>query len=122
MEVAVSDIAEEDLAEDYDAIICTFTFHHLTEEDAELVIRKMQQHTKPQGFNLITTFTKNGDFYKNNPSTPNFYLNSKEQLESLYHGWNIVKSFEREGQARSLDKEGERQANTFAGLLVQKQI
>ena len=116
----VSDIAEEDLQDAYDAIICTFTFHHLDEEDAELAIRKIQQHTKPSGFNLITTFTKNGDFFKNNPDTANFYLNNKEQLEHLYAGWKLIKSFEREGQSRALDTLGKPQSNTFVGLLAQK--
>ena len=101
LETAVSDIAEEELKDYYDAIICTFTFHHLTEEDAKAVIRKMQQHTKPQGFNVITAFTKNGDFFKNNPDTANFYLNNKEQLEHLYEGWKFIKSFEKEGQLPS---------------------
>lgn len=120
LDTAVSDIADEGLKDDYDAIICTFTLHHLTEEDAELVIRKMQQHTKSNGFNLITTFTKNGDFFKNNPDTQNFYLNDKEQLERLYEGWKVIRSFEREGQARALDNEGKPQFNIFAGLLARK--
>jgi tellurite methyltransferase len=120
LNVAVSDVAEEELKDDYDAILCTFTFHHLRAEDAELVIRKMQQHTKPNGFNLITTFTKRGDFFKKNPDTPNFYLNDKEQLERLYEGWKVIKSFEREGQARALDTEGKPQSNTFVGLLAQR--
>ena len=117
---AVSDIAEDEITEDYDAIICTYTFHHLKEEDAELVISRMQQHTKLGGFNVITAFTKNGDFYKNNPHTTNFYLDNKEQLERLYQGWKIIRSFEKEGQARALDTEGKPQSNTFAGLLAQK--
>jgi tellurite methyltransferase len=120
LDTAVSDIADEELKDDYDAILCTFTFHHLTEEDAELVIRKMQQHTKSNGFNLITTFTKRGDFFKKNPDTPNFYLDDKEQLERLYEGWKVIKSFEREGQARALDTEGKPQSNTFVGLLAQR--
>jgi len=120
LEAEVADAAEKDLRGDFDAIICTYTFHHLITEDAELVINRMQQHTKPHGFNLITTFTKNGDFYKNNPSTTNFYLDNKEQLENLYKGWNIIKSFEKKGQARALDTNGKPQFNVFAGLLAQK--
>jgi tellurite methyltransferase len=120
LETAVSDVTEEEFKGDYDAIICTYTFHHLTETDAELVIKKMQQHTKPQGFNLITTFTKNGDFFKNHPDTPNFYPDNKEQLELLYEGWKLIRSFEKEGKARALDTEGKPQSNIFAGLLAQK--
>lgn len=116
----VSDVAEEGLKGEYDAIVCTFTFHHLRKEDAEKVIGLMQEHTKPNGFNVVTTFTKNGDFFKGNPDTPNFYIDGKEQLESMYAGWKIIKSFEREGKARALTAEGDPQANIFVGFLAQK--
>jgi tellurite methyltransferase len=120
LDAVASDIVEEELKDDYDAIICTSMLHHLAKEDAETVIKKMQKHTKPQGFNLITAFTQNGDFYKNHPDTNNFYLNNKEQLEQLYEGWKVIKSFEKEGKARSLDIEGKAQFNIFAGLMAQK--
>ncbi len=120
LQTEVWDAAETEFAEDFDVIICTYTFHHLLAEDAELVIRKMQQHTKPSGFNLITAFTKDGDFYKKNPSTPKYYLDGKQELEKLYSGWSILKSFEKDGKARALDTEGKPQFNIFAGLLAQK--
>jgi tellurite methyltransferase len=115
----VSDIGEAKLTQDFDAIICTFTLHHLTANDAELVISKVQQHTKPNGFNLFTIFTKDGDFYKKHPDTDNFYLENKEQLEKLYGGWRMIKSFEREGKARAFDN-GQPQFNVFVGFLAQK--
>jgi 2-polyprenyl-3-methyl-5-hydroxy-6-metoxy-1,4-benzoquinol methylase len=120
VETAVSDIAEEELKEDYDAIVCTVVLHHLTEEDAELVIRKMQRHTKPRGFNLITTFTKEGDLSRSRPDTMNFYPSHKEQLEHLYASWKLIESFEKEARVRSVDAEGNPQFNVFAGLLAQK--
>jgi tellurite methyltransferase len=120
LKAEVSDISEAKLTKKFDAIICTFTLHHLTVEDAELAISKIQQHTKPNGFNLFSIFTKNGDFYKKHPDTDNFYLNNKEQLEGLYSGWKIIKSFEKEGKARALDTEGNPQFNMFVGFLAQK--
>ena len=114
-------MAEKDFTGDFDVIICTYVLHHLIAEDAEMVIRKMQQHTKPSGFNLITAFTKDGDFYKKNPSTPKYYLDGNQELENLYSGWSILKSFEKGGKARALDNEGMPQFNTFAGILAQKQ-
>lgn len=116
----VWDVVEKNLKQDFDIIICTFTLHHMLREDAESVIRKIKQHTKSSGFNLITAFTKNGDFYKKNPATTNYYLDGKEELENFYSGWNIHKSFEKSGKARALDVEGKAQFNTFAGLLAQK--
>ncbi|HEY5382976.1 MAG TPA: methyltransferase domain-containing protein [Candidatus Paceibacterota bacterium] len=120
LKAEVSDMAEAKLTQDFDAIICTFSFHHLTAEDAELAIIKIQQHTKPNGFNLFTIFTKEGDFYKKHPDTDNFYLNDKEQLEGLYSDWKIIKSSEKEGKARTLDTEGNPQFNVFVGFLAQK--
>lgn len=42
LETRVSDIAEENLRSNYDAIICTMTLHQLSKEDAEAVIKKMR--------------------------------------------------------------------------------
>ncbi|GEM_PF-637576 len=120
LKTAVFDISKNALAHRYDAIICTFTLHHLRADDAISTIKKIQRNTKPSGFNLITTFTKNGDFYKSNPNTPNFYLDSKAQLKKLYKGWKILRIFEKNGKARALDATGRPQFNVFVGLLAHK--
>jgi tellurite methyltransferase len=120
LKAEVADCTETELKKEYDAIICTFTFHHLSRADGENVIQKIQKHTKPGGFNILTIFTKDGDFYKKNPSTPNFYLENKDELEHIYKGWKIIKIFEKEGKARAVDEKGEHKQNTFAGLMAQK--
>src|ERR1700733_7865058 len=47
LKTAVFDISEKTLAHHYDAIICTFTLHHLRTADAISAIKKMQRSTKP---------------------------------------------------------------------------
>jgi tellurite methyltransferase len=115
----VADFSEEEIEGQFGAIVCTFTLHFLR-ESATALIQKMQQHTKSGGFNLITAYTKDGEFYKNNPTTHGFYLDNKEQLEHLYAGWNIIKSFEKQGVARGMDGTRPPSPNVFAGLLAQK--
>ncbi len=120
MRTEVLDAFADALPGDFDAIICTFTLHHLDKVDALEVIKKIQQHTRSGGLNALTVFTKDGAFYRNNPTTSHFYLDNREELESLYAGWTLHKSFEREGPARDPDAGGNKQFNTFAGLLAQK--
>lgn len=114
------DIATADLQELYDAIIATFVLHHLEKTVAVAAIKKMQAHTMPGGFNLITTFTKDGDFFRHDPETTEFYLENKDELEQLYAGWKIIKLFDRAGQARATGNDGQPLSNVFIGLIAQK--
>jgi tellurite methyltransferase len=116
----VLDIGSESIVGYYDIIICTFTLHHLKREDSLEAIRAMQEHTNSSGFNIITVFTKDGDFYRNNTETLNFFLEGKAELEGLYSGWNMLKSFEKGGHARTLNEANTPMQNVFAGLLAQK--
>lgn len=120
LKTQVLDMEVMSLVGSYDVIICTFTLHHMKREDALAAVRSMREHTNPLGFNIVTAFTKNGDFYSENPTTPNFYLDGSVELEQLYHGWNILKSFEKDGKARTSGQNGEPMFNVFAGLLAQK--
>ena len=120
IETKIVDIATSEFTKNYDVVICAFMLHHLKINDALALIEKMQKHTALNGFNLITAFTKNGDFYKNNPATPNFYLDDKTQLENLYSEWKIKRSFEKAGKARVAGIDGKPQFNTFVGLLAKK--
>jgi tellurite methyltransferase len=114
----VLDVDADKLPGNFDVIVCAFTLHYLDRTEALEAIKKMQAHTKAGGFNVLTTFTKEGTFYKN--ASAGFYLDNKEELEALYSGWTLHKSFEREGMVRKPEAPDERHPNTFAGLLAQK--
>lgn len=116
----VADAVTADFEQEFDVVICTFILHHLTSQEAKEVIEKMQKHTKSGGFNILLTFTKNGDFYKNNSGTTNFYIDGKEDLEKFYTGWEILKLFEKEGRARQVTEDRKHMFNVFAGILAKK--
>lgn len=120
LQTEVFDITEKELSEAFDIIICTFVFQHLLKNDAESVIKKIQSHTKPSGFNIIYAFTKDGDFYQRKPDTPNFYLDNKKNLESFYSDWTIIDSSEKRRKAYALDEHGNAQFNVAAEILTQK--
>lgn len=120
IQTKIADITTTQLQRDFDIIICTFTLHHLTESDALDSIKKIQDHTLANGLNVITTFTKDGDLFSHNPEKGRFYLDSKEQLESLYKEWTIVKLFEKDSPVRATGPGGSPQHNVFVGMIAQK--
>lgn len=115
-----ADISELKFEEQYDALVCFFVLHHLDRIDATRVIQNMKLHTHPGGFNSITAFTQDGDFFRANPDTGRFYLKNKEELGGYYTGWETISLFEKEGKARDVDKEGNPQSNVFAGVFAQR--
>jgi 2-polyprenyl-3-methyl-5-hydroxy-6-metoxy-1,4-benzoquinol methylase len=117
----IHDIGDEELENDFDVIICTGVLHHLQTDDALSVIKKMQEHTKPMGVNVINTFTKKGELYTGNPSnTKRFYVDSNDDLNKLYSNWAVHMSFEKKGPVYKKGPGGETLFNEFAGMLSQK--
>jgi 2-polyprenyl-3-methyl-5-hydroxy-6-metoxy-1,4-benzoquinol methylase len=115
----IHDIVEEELENDFDVIICAGVLHHLDTEDALSVIKKIQHRTKQMGVNIISTFTKKGDFYSKNPGTNKFYIVSNEDLNNLYSNWTVHISCEKEGPVYQKGPNGETLFNVFAGMLSQ---
>lgn len=79
----------------------------------------MQEHTNEEGLNTITTFTENGDFYRNNPDSGNFYPKEGE-LKELYAGWEILEYEEVEDQAFAKKPDGSPMMNVSARLIARK--
>ena len=115
----VADITEEEMGSDYDLIVCSFMLHHLSKDKALSLIQKIQENTKKRGFNIITTFTKEGDFYKNDSTTDRFYPGLGE-VQDLYKGWDIIKYKEKEGTAHKKNEDGVHMVNVSASILAQK--
>lgn len=116
----VVDAAVLEIKGEYDAIVCTLLLHYLSDVDARALIRKMQEHAKPSGFNLIIAFTQDGKYFRELADKENFYLKNKEELENMYTGWSIHKIFEKDGWVRILGKGETYEQNVFVGLLAQK--
>lgn len=115
----IKDIRALDPSEQYDVLICTFVLHHLTRDEALKTIKQIQQNTNPEGLNLIISFTKNGDFFKENVNTEKFYLESNE-LKMLYAGWDVLEYEETEGEARRRKPDGGPMFNVSAKILAKK--
>jgi SAM-dependent methyltransferase len=116
----VHDIVDQELEKSFDVIICAGVLHHLYTDDALSVIKKLQHHTKPLGFNIINAFTKRGDFFTKNRSTERFYVDSNDDLNKLYANWTVHISFERKAPAYRKGSGGGTLFNVFAGMLSQK--
>lgn len=118
--VVVGDVREMDFYKDYDLIASTFVLHHLPKEEAVALIRKIQEHTSDGGLNALTTFSKNGDFYRSNPEGGEFYPDEGE-LRSLYDGWQIIDYNEDEAsEALAKKPDGTPMINMTVRILARK--
>lgn len=115
----VGDARALNLNSNFDIFICTFALHHFLRDEALVLIEKIQKYTNPDGLNAITVFTKNGDFYKKNPQTNNFYPDMNE-LKELYTGWEILEYEEIQGKAFQKNPDGSPMFNVAAKLLARK--
>jgi hypothetical protein len=72
------------------------------------------------GFNLIITYIKRGSFYSKDPKTKNFFLDSKEELSSLYPKWTVHVCFESNVPSCTKGDNGEKLFNVIAAFILQK--
>ena len=119
IQTEVGDSRTLNLDRDFDIIVSTFMLHHLSREVALSLIKHIQEHTKAEGLNAVTVFTKNGDFYRNNPEANNFYADENE-LRELYTDWQILQYEEAEGKAFAKRPDGSPMLNIAAKLLARK--
>ena len=115
----VKDIENFKIESDFDVFISTYVFHHLRRPNVAQLIQSMQDHTKTGGFHAIAAFTKDGDFYRNDPETDKFYLNPGE-LQKLYAGWETLNYAERENKALATRPDGSPMVNIAAKILARK--
>lgn len=119
IQTEVKDIRTVNPDKNYDIFVCTYVLQHLSKEEATLLIRQMQAHTNENGLNSIAAFTQNGDFYRNEPDTENFFPKEGE-LKELYAGWEVLEYEEIENQALSKRPDGSPMLNVSAKLIARK--
>lgn len=119
LETRVADISKLQLSNSYDLVVSTFVLHHLLKDQALDALKKAREATRPGGFNLITVFTKNGDFFKENQNTDKFFL-SEGELKTLYEDWEVLIYLEREGPAFGKNPDGTPMKNVSAGIIARK--
>lgn len=85
---AVYDINRASLNADYGFIACTVTLMFLDPSRVADVIANMQQHTLPNGYNLIVCAMNTAE----HPCPVNFpFTLSEGQLRDVYAGWELIK-------------------------------
>ncbi len=83
----ISDIVNFDFKQNYDVIISVATLHLISKDKVIDIIKKIKEHTKPNGINLLTVFTKKDVGFE---EYPNLYFFDKNELKELYKDWQIL--------------------------------
>lgn len=84
----VYDINNASLSENYDFIACTVTLMFLDPSRVEAVIKDMQAHTLPGGYNLIVCAMNT----VKHPCPVGFAFTLDEnELRDAYQGWELIK-------------------------------
>lgn len=101
----------------YDFIYSTVVMMFLQRQTIPHLIKKMQQATKLNGFNLIVCAMDTADY----PVQADFPFSFKHnELNEYYLGWKILKYNENVGELHRTDAQGNRIKQRFATLLAQK--
>lgn len=116
----VADLNEIDWPVSYDVIVSSFILHHLEIKDAEKFFAQMKEHTNNGGLNVIALFTKDGDFFRDDPETRQYYP-EKGEVKGLYEGWEILKYGEEKSRTRKTKLDGSPMFNISSLLIAQKQ-
>lgn len=119
LDAKVADIRHFELKENYENIVSSFVFHHLSRDEAIESVEKMKSFTTEGGINIVAAFTVDGDFYRKDPNTDNFYLELGE-LRKLYTDWEILDYSEQERTAYAKREDGSQMVNVTATILARK--
>ena len=105
------------LIQNYDFIVSTVVLMFLEAERIPAIIRNMQEHTNPGGYNLIVCAMDTEDY----PCQIPFSFTFKEgELAEYYKDWELVKYNENPGHLHRRDENGNRIQLRFATMLAKK--
>jgi len=77
-----ADLRNFNITESYDVIVSTSVLHFIT--NPKKIIHEMKQHTKTNGLNVISVFTKE------NPDKNFTYLFEQNELKGYYDDWDTL--------------------------------
>ncbi len=117
IETEVADIKDFNFSHNYDVIIANLIFHHLSKDETLMIIKNIKSHTRSGGLNLINAITKEGDFYKDNPTTDKFF-SSQGEIKSIYSDWEILEFQSRKWEAFQKRKDGSSMLNISEEIIV----
>lgn len=114
-----SDIRTFEIREEQDIILLMGVLHHLSREEALLLLEKVRGVTREGGLNGVGTLTKESDFYFADPTTDRFYTDPEEMVR-LYEGWDILKFVRKRREAVRKKPDGSPAFITVEELLARK--
>ena len=116
----VADLTQIHLEDFYDMIICSYINHHFSKNESLFMFDEIKQHTNHGGLNVIATFTKEGDFFNENPTTDRYFPETQE-VSGLYKDWKILEYREEESGEKHTYPNGRPILSLAAFLIAQKQ-
>ncbi len=116
---AIESALEAITKENFDVLVATLLLHHIEEKDARKLLELIKEKTNPGGLNILTDFTKTGEFYKNYKNKECLFVEEGE-LKELYKDWEVLhfKEWESETFTRHLD--GTPVTNIASGIIARK--
>ena len=117
IQTALYDINTANIQENYDLILSTVVFMFLDRHAVPNIIKNMQEHTNPNGYNLIVAAMSTEDV----PCPMPFSFTFKEnELKNYYQGWELLKYNEEMGELHKTDEYGNRIKMKFVTMLAKK--
>ncbi|MEC5318317.1 SAM-dependent methyltransferase TehB [Brenneria populi subsp. brevivirga] len=117
IQAQVYNINLAEIKERYDFILSTVVFMFLDRHRIPHIVRNMQEHTTPGGYNLIVAAMSTEDY----PCPIPFSFTFKEgELRNYYADWQIIKYNEEIGELHKTDENGNRIKLRFATLLARR--
>jgi len=117
IKTAVYDINTANIQENYDFILSTVVFMFLNRERIPAIIKNMQEHTNPGGYNLIVAAMSTPEV----PCPLAFsFTFSEGELKEYYKDWEFLEYNENMGELHKTDENGNRIKLKFATMLARK--
>ena len=117
IKTAVYDINTSNIQENYDFIVSTVVFMFLNRERIPAIIKNMQEHTNPGGYNLIVAAMSTPEVPCPLPFSFTF---SEGELKEYYKDWEFLEYNENMGELHKTDENGNRIKLKFATMLARK--
>lgn len=111
------DINEIGIENMYEAMVCTFTLHHLNADDAKSLIEEAKVHTTPHGVHAIVVFANTGGLYERAKHSERFYP-SREEIRDLYIDWELAELSTFETESLAKDKNGQPLRNQVISMIA----
>ena len=117
IQTALYNINDANIQENYDFIVSTVVFMFLDRTRVPAIIKNMQSHTNPGGYNLIVAAMSTPEVPCPVPFSFTF---AENELKNYYLGWEFLEYNENMGELHKTDENGNRYKMKFVTMLARK--